>query len=932
MTKIPVRASLPIVMAALGFALGVPVATAATRTHLHTLRVWSTVGPGVELNGASVKVRDAQGLVIARGTTSVHGTWRVGLSKFYTTALPLTVTTSGGTAKGESFTGHLRAVVYSVGASNPIVNPDLVTTSATVMVANLPLATVEPVLRATDAARRRAVLKRAYAAATIRVRYALRIPKRAPATEMMFKNHYVKWSKLKAAISAEPRGFEGFVQKLVAAAASNRKIASLGGPRRKVQGGPRTPKGMLRQAYTPTMPVSTCPSTVGSGSTTGASPDLVEDFGAAAVGGLLEVAGAPSVLAGGVAGMVLQGIGGADPQPSPVPAMLVQVANQLGCISTQINALQSQVAELTFEVNLDTASNCSSTVEAQWHAYQMDVTDASLTPAVPAYALNASNSTLRNDVANFNNVVTNCGAQINNMLFGTAGGNQGAWQQLVTMVQGNSKWYTQAQVQQLQTFLSYWSSIEYEQFVLSNEFDNYNGLYEEALNQAGGAVSTATAAVKVGAPRASQMLQVRQGGPPTNDNFAKAQILATSSGSAILGTNVAATREPGETTFAAWTPPPPNSVWYRWTAPANGGRGGVLTVEAGASGPAPAFNTMVGLYTGTSVSALTTITENTASLGAYNVPNQCAANGVNYCSLVSASVADGTTWMIAVDGYLSGVQDGSGSGLAAGNGPFTLNYTYTPNPIPPAAPAPVATVEWANGNGWYVPGSPVCDVNSTATTATYCVYASNVANAFPGDLYSDEVGIINSGLAVNSYPAGTNPNYWGRACTKMCANGIEPGTWAQSTRAQSALDAFNAQSSIPGTTNAIETYLNPMALRTTTLTAAQVSALNTAGVGGLTGLQALLNGTNQDPSHAGNTAANTCFYTSDSTTTVQWTVKNGYWKMNMGCAINNWVWQSPNNYSGYGPTTPNMWFLLGRNWWPGAAEASSYVPPPPITS
>jgi hypothetical protein len=80
--------------------------------------------------------------------------------------------------------------------------------------------------------------------------------------------------------------------------------------------------------------------------------------------------------------------------------------------------------------------------------------------------------------------------------------------------------------------------------------------------------------------------------PPTNDNFANAQVI-TNTGSPINGTNISATLEPGETTLGS------ASVWYRWQAPTTGGV--VLNYDT-------KINEMVvDVFTGSSVNALTRV-------------------------------------------------------------------------------------------------------------------------------------------------------------------------------------------------------------------------------------------------------------------------------------------------------------------------------------
>ena len=113
---------------------------------------------------------------------------------------------------------------------------------------------------------------------------------------------------------------------------------------------------------------------------------------------------------------------------------------------------------------------------------------------------------------------------------------------------------------------------------------------------------------------------------PTNDNFTGATPLHGMNGSAT-GTNVTATREPGEPIHAGT--PGAGSVWWSWTAPSSGA---YLWSTSGSS-----FDTLLAVYTGDTVAALTEVASNDES------------NFGSTSELTFAAVA-GTTYRIAVDG------------------------------------------------------------------------------------------------------------------------------------------------------------------------------------------------------------------------------------------------------------------------------------------
>jgi hypothetical protein len=118
---------------------------------------------------------------------------------------------------------------------------------------------------------------------------------------------------------------------------------------------------------------------------------------------------------------------------------------------------------------------------------------------------------------------------------------------------------------------------------------------------------------------------------PANDNFASAQLISGSIGT-VLGTNAAATKEVGEPSHGGNSGG--SSVWYRWQAPSSGS----VTITTAGSG----FDTLLGVYTGSSVGALTFIAGNDDDLTLGSLTSRVTFNAVG-----------GTTYRIAVDGYLN---------------------------------------------------------------------------------------------------------------------------------------------------------------------------------------------------------------------------------------------------------------------------------------
>jgi hypothetical protein len=125
----------------------------------------------------------------------------------------------------------------------------------------------------------------------------------------------------------------------------------------------------------------------------------------------------------------------------------------------------------------------------------------------------------------------------------------------------------------------------------------------------------------------SGVASLNTGLPPTNDNFAAAVSIGGVSGS-IAGNNANGTRQSGEPDHAGNTGP--SSVWYNWTAPS----ASPVTIDTTLS----AFDTLLGVYTGNAVNALTLVATNS------NISTN------NSRSRVTFTPVAGTVYRIAVDG------------------------------------------------------------------------------------------------------------------------------------------------------------------------------------------------------------------------------------------------------------------------------------------
>ncbi len=145
-----------------------------------------------------------------------------------------------------------------------------------------------------------------------------------------------------------------------------------------------------------------------------------------------------------------------------------------------------------------------------------------------------------------------------------------------------------------------------------------------------------------------------------NDNFANAIVLSASGGS-FTGENTQATAEPGEPNHAGYVGG--KSVWWNWTAASSGS---VTISTAGSS-----FDTLLGVYTGDAVDALTPIASDTNS-------------GGKLTSAVRFATVAGTTYHIAIDGYLGAngstvlvVTPSAGQPIRPSNDNFASNVLLT---------------------------------------------------------------------------------------------------------------------------------------------------------------------------------------------------------------------------------------------------------------
>ena len=219
---------------------------------------------------------------------------------------------------------------------------------------------------------------------------------------------------------------------------------------------------------------------------------------------------------------------------------------------------------------------------------------------------------------------------------------------------------------------------------------------------------------------------------PPNDNFANAITLSGFTPSAG-GTNALATKETGEPDHGG--NPGGKSVWWNWTAPSSGD----ATINTNGSN----FAALLGVYTGSSVNALTPV-----------VPNGPSRPQAPNSSIAFAATA-GVTYRIAIDGT-----DGASGNLQLSvilaappiAGPATIaSWNFDTTPFPNPIPATTGSGS-LNTSGW---GGTVTNFSGVAGQSLALVGAAGngtyIEIAFSMTNYS--------GLSVTFATRGTSGSY-----------------------------------------------------------------------------------------------------------------------------------------------------------------------------
>jgi len=209
----------------------------------------------------------------------------------------------------------------------------------------------------------------------------------------------------------------------------------------------------------------------------------------------------------------------------------------------------------------------------------------------------------------------------------------------------------------------------------------------------------------------------------SNDNFSARRTISGASGTST-GSNVGATKESGEPNHAGNSGGA--SIWFSWTAPA----GGEVTFDTLTS----SFDTVLGVYTGSAVNALTPVAS-----------NDDIGGGV-FQSRVTFQAIAGVTYQIAVDGY------------AAATGNVVLHWQLTqPQTFTISVSASPANSGTVSGGGTYASGAQVVVIANANSGFNFTNWTEN-GNVVSAAASYNFVANANRTLVANFTPIAGQPN------------------------------------------------------------------------------------------------------------------------------------------------------------------------------
>jgi hypothetical protein len=319
---------------------------------------------------------------------------------------------------------------------------------------------------------------------------------------------------------------------------------------------------------------------------------------------------------------------------------------------------------------------------------------------------------------------------------------------------------------------------------------------------------------------------------PPNDFFTNS-IPLTGTNTTDQGSNINATKEPGEPDHAGNVGG--QSVWWTWTAPTNGDL--IITTDGSS------FDTLLGIYTGTSVSALSLVASNDD-------------HGVLGTSRVRFHALASTQYQIAVDGYNDGYFIYSGDvalalsfisdpvvrppndnftnrivlqGLPVTANGTNVNATREPGEPLHAGEMGDASVWWS----WTAPSNGAVRITTDGSTfdTLLAVYTgdslSNLTEVASDDDEDPAAGILTSEVAFNTAAGQTY---------QIAVDGYD-GDWGQitlnltSATTQLTAPRFQPDGSFQFTVNGLAGGVYEIDLSTNSLTWSSIGTLtNTSGI------------------------------------------------------------------------------------------------------
>jgi len=236
-------------------------------------------------------------------------------------------------------------------------------------------------------------------------------------------------------------------------------------------------------------------------------------------------------------------------------------------------------------------------------------------------------------------------------------------------------------------------------------------------------------------------------------------------------------------------------------------------------------------------------------------------------------------------------------------------------------------------SGFNTADTSKCSSNTLPGDSRFCVWANNIKSAYPGDLYSDEIGVMSNGQGIMLYPWSTTPNLTYEMRQAGYHSSYKYGQ-SYSTAALEQQNSLRLNTSEQNT--AEETFSNPRVKRKYRTTSDQATAfLNYQD----DVIQFYLNRTNADPNSPwiGKDAKDIAASVYESYS--NYDQLGGYAnRLEPGLFLNNLDSQTIYCYPDYCSNSSTkrsslikIGVLLGRSWWPGSSKAATYTPPPPPT-